>query len=163
MRNVTLVLVMLVAGAAGAQKGNAKGAVAAATAVLDKADEAFNAHDAKALEAMLDKGWFGEGATVSAKFENPEAFKAHLEQMAAQGGHMTRDGLMIKADDDGDTAWYVADYTFIPKVPPGALPVHRKMRESGVLVRHGKDWKFALWHMSQVQLDPTPPPPPAQK
>jgi hypothetical protein len=27
------------------------------------------------------------------------------------------------------------------------------MRESGVLVKHGKEWKFAMTHMSLVQLD----------
>ncbi|HWE29837.1 MAG TPA: hypothetical protein VHB97_17625, partial [Polyangia bacterium] len=68
-------------------------------------------------------------------------------------GHITRDGLTIKADEDGDSAWYIADYTFVPKVPPGALPVHRKMRESGMLVKRGKEWKFAMTHMSLVQPD----------
>ena len=62
-------------------------------------------------------------------------------------------GWTSKPDEDGNSAWYIADYTFIPKVPPGALPVHRKMRESGVLVRHGKEWKFAMTHMSVLQPD----------
>jgi len=154
MRNVTFAVVMLVAVGAGAQKG--KDATAGARAAIDKADEAFNAHDAKALGAMLDKTFFSEGPTVSAKFDTAEAMKTHLEQMAAAGGRMTRDGLTVKAEEDGDTAWYVADYTFIPKVPPGAMPVHRKMREAGVLVKRGKEWKFAMWHMSAVQPDPEP-------
>ena len=31
--------------------------------------------------------------------------------------------------------------------------MHRKMRESGVLVKRGKEWKFAMTHMSVVQPD----------
>jgi ketosteroid isomerase-like protein len=151
MRNVTFALVLLAAGAAGAQKG--KDAAAAAKAALDKSDEAFNAHDAKALAAMLDKTYFGAGPTVSAKYDTPEAMSTMLEGMLAKGGHITREAVTIKPDEDGNSAWYVADYTFVPKVPPGALPVHRKMRESGVLVKHGKEWKFAMTHMSLVQLD----------
>ncbi len=158
MRNVTLALVLLVAGATGARAQKGKDAAAAgAKAALDKSDEAFNAHDAKALGAMLDKGYFGEGPTVSAKFETPEAMMEHLTQMLAKGGHITRQAVTIKADDDGRAAWYVADYIFVPKVPPGALPVHRKMRESGVLVKRGKEWKFAMTHMSLVQQDDTAP------
>ena len=155
MRNVTFALVLLAAGTAGAQKS--KDAAAGAKAALDKSDEAFNAHDAKALAAMLDKTFFGEGPTVSAKFDSPEAMATHLEAMAAKGGHITREALTIKPDEDGNSAWYVADYTFVPKVPPGALPVHRKMRESGVLVKHGKEWKFAMTHMSLVQPDESAP------
>jgi ketosteroid isomerase-like protein len=153
MRNVTFALVLLAAGTAGAEAQKSKDAAAAAKAAVDEADKAFNAHDAKALTAMLDKSYFGEGPTVSARFDSPEAMATHLEGMMAKGGRLGRDGLTIKADDDGGTAWYIADYTFIPKVPPGALPVHRRMRESGVLVRHGKEWKFAMTHMSLVQPD----------
>ena len=153
MRNVTFALVLLVGGVAGAEAQKGKDAAAGAKAAIDKADEAFNAHDAKALAAMVDKSYFGEGPTVSAKFDSPEAFTKHIEEMAAKGGRLIREGLTIKPDEDGNSAWYIADYTFIPKVPPGALPVHRKMRESGVLVKHGKDWKFAMTHMSVVQPD----------
>jgi ketosteroid isomerase-like protein len=157
MRNVTFALVLLAAGTAGAEKS--KDAAAGAKAALDKSDEAFNAHDAKALAAMLDKSYFGEGPTVSAKFDSPEAMTTHLEGMLAKGGHINREGLTVKPDEDGNSAWYIADYVFIPKVPPGALPVHRKMRESGVLVKHGKEWKFAMTHMSIVQPDETMGPP----
>ncbi len=156
MRNVTFAVVLLVAGAAAAQGTKSKGggaAEAAAKAAIDKADEAFNAHDAKALAAMLDKSFFGEGPTLSAKFDTEEAMAKHLEEMMAKGGRLTREGLTVKTDEDGDTAWYIAEYVFIPKVPPGALPVHRKMRESGVLVKRGKEWKFAMTHMSVVQPD----------
>jgi ketosteroid isomerase-like protein len=153
MRNVTFALVLLVGGAAGAEATKGKDAAAAAKAAIDKADEAFNAHDAKALAAMIDKSFFGEGPTVSAKFDSAETFAKHLEEMAAKGGRLMRDGLTVKPDEDGNSAWYIADYTFIPKVPPGALPVHRKMRESGVLVKRGKEWKFAMSHMSIVQPD----------
>ncbi|HEX8954246.1 MAG TPA: nuclear transport factor 2 family protein [Polyangia bacterium] len=144
---------ILVAGAAGAQGTKGKAAADAAKAAVDKSDEAFNAHDAKALAAMLDKTYFGEGPTVSAKFDTPEGMATHLEEIAAKGGRLVREGLTIKADDDGDAAWYIADYVFIPKVPPGALPVRRKMRESGVLVKRGKEWKFGMTHMSLVQQD----------
>jgi ketosteroid isomerase-like protein len=153
MRNVTFALVLLVAGTAAAEKEKGKDAAAAAKAAVDKADEAFNAHDAKALAAMLDKSYFGEGPTVSSKFDSPEAMATHLEGLLAKGGRLTREGLTIKPDEDGNSAWYIADYVFVPKVPPGALPVHRKMRESGVLVKHGKEWKFAMTHMSIVQPD----------
>lgn len=157
MRNVTLAVVLLAAGTAGAEKEKVKEAAAAAKAALDKADEAFNAHDAKALVAMLDKSYFGGGSTVSAKYDSPEAMATQLEAMLAKGGRITRDGVIFKADDDGGSAWYVADYTFVPKVPPGALPVHRRLRESGVLVRRGKEWKFAMTHLSLVQLDEAAP------
>ena len=157
MRNVTFAVVLLAAATAGAEAQKAKDATAGAKAALDKADEAFNAHDAKALAAMLDKSFFGEGPTVSAKFDSPEAMATHLEALAAKGGHLTRDGLTLKPDDDGNSVWYVADYTFVPKVGPGVLPVHRKMRESGVLVKHGKEWKFAMTHMSIVQPDENAP------
>ena len=153
MRNVTFALVLLAGGVAGAEAQKVKDAAKAATAALDKSDELFNAHDAKGLAAMLDKSYFGEGPTVSAKFDSPEAMTTHLDALLAKGGHLTRDGVTLKADDDGGSAWYVADYTFVPKVPPGALPVHRKLRESGVLVKRGKEWKFAMTHMSLVQQD----------
>jgi ketosteroid isomerase-like protein len=155
MRNVTFAIVLLVAATAAAQKKEA--AVAAAKEAIDKADAAFNAHDAKALGAMLDKSYFGAGATVSAKADSPEIAVEQLTKMLARGGNMSRTAISIKAADDGATAWYIADYVFVPKVPPGALPVHRKMRESGVLVKRGKEWKFALTHMSMVQQDENPP------
>jgi Domain of unknown function (DUF4440) len=163
MRNVTFAVVLMasaVAGAQGQNPGKAKEAAVAAKATIDKIDEAFNAHDAKTIGTMLDKSFFAEGPNVSAKYDLPEAFRTHLEQMTAQGGRITRDGMTLKTDDDGGAAWYIADYTFVPKVPPGALPVRRKMRESGVLVRRGKEWKVAMWHMSAVQPDPETPPAP---
>ena len=61
MRNLTFALVFLVAGAASADKGEgykggdkAKDAAQAAKAALDKFDEAWNAHDAKATATFLD-------------------------------------------------------------------------------------------------------------
>jgi len=158
MRNVTFALVLLAAGSAAAEKEKGgKDVAAAAKAAIDKADEAFNAGDAKALGAMLDKSYFGEGPTVSAKFDSAEAMTTHLEAQLAKGGHLIRDGLTVKPDEDGGSAWYIADYTFIPKVPPGALPVRSKMRESGVLMKRGKEWKFAMTHMSVVQPDENAP------
>ena len=134
------------------------------TGALDKADEAFNKADAKALTAMLDKTYFGGGPNNSAKFDSPEAMGEHFAKILAHGGHITRNAVTIKADDDGNSVWYIAEYVFVPKVGPGVLPVRRPMRESGVLVRRGKDWKFAMLHMSQLQPDPpaeaTAPPPP---
>jgi ketosteroid isomerase-like protein len=165
MRNVTFALVLLVGGVASAQgKGKGAGgeaaAEAAAKATIDKADAAFNTGDAKALIALVDKSYFGEGPTVSAKLDYDQ-FADHITKMLAKGGHLTRDGLTVKADEDGGAAWYIADYTFVPKVPRGALPVRRKMRESGALVKKGRDWKFVMTHMSMVQPDedagPTPP------
>jgi hypothetical protein len=162
MRNVTFALVLLVvtggSGMAQAEKDKAKDAAAAAKAALDKADEAYNAHDAKALSAMLDKSYFGAGPDMSSKFDSPEAITERMTVVLAKGGRMTRNAVTIKADEDGGTAWYIAEYIFIPKVGPGVLPVRRPMRESGVLVKRGKEWKFAMTHMSMVQPDPTPPP-----
>ena len=160
MRNVTFAVVLAMvagAGAAQADKDKAKDAAAAAKAAIDKADEAFNAHDAKALGAMLDKSYFGEGATISAKYDSPEAMIEHMTAMLAKGGRIIREGLTIKADEDGGSAWYIAEYTFIPKVSPGALPMRRPIRESGVLVKRGKEWKFAMTHMSMVQADDKAP------
>jgi ketosteroid isomerase-like protein len=170
MRNVMVAVALLVgtgSGAAWAQpaaketavkepavkeSAKAKGAVAAAQAVLDKVDAAFNAGDAKAMMAFFDKSYFGEGPTVSAKFDY-DGMLDHMTKMLAKGGRVTREGLTVRADDDGGAAWYIADYIFVPKVPPGALPVRRKMRESGVLVKKGKEWKVVMTHMSLVQLD----------
>jgi hypothetical protein len=165
MRNMTFALVVLLAGAAQADKDKPKDAAAAAKATLDKADEAFNKQDAKGLTAMLDKTYFGGGPTNSSKFDSPETMGVHFAEMLAHGGHLTRNAVTIKADEDGGTAWYIAEYLFVPKVGPGVLPVRRPMRESGVLVKRGKDWKFAMLHMSQLQPDPPPaektaPPPP---
>jgi hypothetical protein len=159
MRNVTFALVLLVAAAAQAEKDKAKDAAAAAKAALDKSDELFNAHDAKALGALLDKSYFGGGPEMSNKYDSPEAMTERMTVMLAKGGRITRNALVIKADDDGGAAWYIAEYTFIPKVGPGVLPMRRPMRESGVLVKRGKDWKFAMTHMSLVQPDTTPPAP----
>lgn len=153
MRIVTLALVVLVAGAAQADKDRSKDAAAEAKAAIDKADQAFNAHDAKALGAMLDKSFFGEGPTLSAKYDSPEAMVTMLTEMLAKGGRLLREGLTIKADESGDAAWFIADYLFVPKVPPGALPMRRPMRESGVLIKKGREWKFAVTHMSMVQPD----------
>jgi hypothetical protein len=173
MRNIAFALALTASGVAvAAENGTAAkepaakpsakaaAAVAAATAAMDKADALFNQHDAKGLAAMLDKTFFGAGPTMSSKADSAEAMATHFEQMLAKGGRITRDGLTIKADDAGDAAWYIADYTFVPKVPPGALPVRRKMRESGVLLKRGKEWKFAMTHMSMVQPDEDAPPMP---
>ena len=172
MRNVTFALAFLVAGAAFADKpegkaeakaesykggDKAKEAAASAKAALDKFDEAWNAHDAKTTAAFLDKSFVGFGPFASAKMVDIDAGKAQLEKDAASGARMVRNSLVIKADDDGGTAWYIGDYMFSPKVPPGALPVRRPMRVSGVMVHRGKDWKLSMVNISSVQPDPPPP------
>ena len=173
MRNVTFALAFLVAGAAYADKtetsaeakseaksaayksgDKAKDAAAAAKAALDKFDEAWNAHDAKAAQAFLDKSFFGVGPSASAKMVDLEAGKVQLEKDAASGGRTTRTGIVIKADDSGDTAWFIGDYMFSPKVPPGALPVRRPMRVTGVMVHRGKDWKLSMVNISSVAPEP---------
>src|SRR4051812_10471439 len=154
MRNVTIMLVVLAAGGAWAESTKGKDSAASARAFIDKADAAFNAHDAKAMVAMLDKTVFAAGALTSQKWDGADAYKAHLEQIVEQGGRVSRDALTIKTDESGDGAWYIAEYTFIPKVPPGALPVHRKLREAGVLVRRGTEWKLAMSLLSMVHPDP---------
>jgi hypothetical protein len=153
MRTFTLAAVLCFAGGAFAQ-AKSKDTAAAAKAALDKGDELWNAHDAKALGSMIDNSFFGGGPFVSAKYADAASFRTYLEKTLAEGGHMTREGLTIKPDEDGNAAWFIADYMFVPKVPPGALPVHRKIRVSGALIRHGKEWKFAMFHASYVQPDP---------
>ena len=159
MRNVTVVVAFLVAagGVAAAQK--AKEAPAGAMATLDKSDAAFNAHDPKAMLALFDKSFFGAGATVSSKLDY-DGVVAEINMALTKGGHITRESVTMRGDEDGSTAWYIADYTFVPKVPPGALPMRRKLRESGVLVKRGKEWRFVMTHMSMVQLDENAPPAP---
>jgi len=159
MRNVMVAAVLLVAGAAGAAEGTkGKDAVAAATATIDKLDAAFNAGDAKAFVALIDKSYFGGGPTPSVKLDYA-GMVDHVTKMIAKGGRFIREEVTVHADDDGGAAWYIADYVFVPKVPPGALPVRRKMRESGVLVKHGKEWKLAMSHLSALQPDEQPPAP----
>jgi hypothetical protein len=145
--------------AARADKAKSDAACSAAKALLDKADAAFNAGDAKGLEALLDASFFGSGPYVSAGWPDLATAKAYLEKTLAQGGRLTRDQITLHGDDDGDTVWFVADYTFIPKVPPGVLPIHRKMRHAGTVVRRGPAWKFASVGISIVAPDPSPPPP----
>ncbi|HEY2749598.1 MAG TPA: nuclear transport factor 2 family protein [Polyangia bacterium] len=156
MRNVTCALVVLVAaaGIARGQKGKESGkeAPAGAMAALDRSDAAFNAHDAKALIALFDKSYFGAGATVGKKLDY-DGVVAEITTMLAKGGRLVRDSVTMHGDEDGATAWYIADYTFVPQVPRGALPVHRKLRESGVLIKHGKEWRFAMTHLSMPQPD----------
>ncbi len=160
MRNVTFALAVLVAagGVAGAQKS--KEAPAGAMAALDKSDAAFNAHDPKAMTALYDKSFFGAGATVSKKLDY-EGVVAEIASTVTRGGHIVRDSVTMRSDDDGSTAWYIADYTFVPQVPHGALPMRRKLRESGVLVKRGKEWKIVMTHMSMLQPDEDASPAPA--
>jgi hypothetical protein len=164
MTFVTLMLLALPAVAAEEEKGKRGGgeaAVAAARLALDKADEAFNKGDARALVALFDKGFFYGGANISGRTNDAETAKSDMEKMFANGpiGKLTRGDTLVHVDETGDAAWYIAEYMFVPKVGPGVLPVHRKLRESGVLLKHGKDWKFAMVHQSQLQPDPVKPPP----
>lgn len=164
MTFVTLMLLALPAVAAEDDKGEHKrgggseAAVAAVRLTMDKADEAINRGDAKALLATFDKSFFYGGATMSGRTNDLETAKADIDKMFANGpiGRLTRGDTLIHVDDTGDAAWYIAEYLMVPKVGPGMLPVHRKLRESGVLVKRGKDWKFAMVHQSQLQPDPVP-------
>jgi hypothetical protein len=155
---VTLMLLALPAVAAEDEKGKHGDVAAAVKAALDKADDAFNTGNAKALTAMFDKGFFYGGAYMTGRMDL-EAAKADLEKSFANGpiGRLTRGDTTIHVDETGDAAWYIAEYLMVPKVGPGQLPVHRKMRESGVLLKHGKEWKFAMVHVSQLQPDPIRP------
>jgi ketosteroid isomerase-like protein len=166
MRSFTIAAVLLAGVAAGADEGkkdSSEAAVAAVRAALDKADDAFNRGDAKALVALCDKTFFFAGSTVSARYSGLDDARASIEQMFANGpvGKMTREATTVHVADDGNAAWYIADYTMVPRVSPGMLPVHRKLRESGVLVKRGAQWKLAMVSQSQVQLDPPKAPPPA--
>jgi hypothetical protein len=165
MRKLTVLLV-LVAGMAHAEEADKKkagGAVEKARAVVDASDKAFNDRDAAALIALLDKSYFGAGPTLSAKQDDLAAAKVDFERELARGGKLTRESITMHPDDAGNTVWYIADYTYVPKVGPGVLPVHRKVRQSGVVVKRGKDWKIAEWHTAFPMPDPPAPaaPPPA--
>jgi ketosteroid isomerase-like protein len=160
MRNVTIALVLFVAAGAQAQKGSkarAGGATAEAQKAIDKMDELYNAHDAKGMVAMLDKDVIGGGPYLGSKLENYESMKTMIEQATAAGGRIERQNVEVRAEPDGDTAWYIADYVMIPKVGPGMLPVRRPVRETGVLVRHGKEWKLASWGLAVLAQAPPPP------
>jgi ketosteroid isomerase-like protein len=164
MTFVTLMLLALPAVAAEDDKSKHGGpAETAVRATLDKADDAFNKGDAKALTALFDKAFFFGGQYMTGRFD-ADAAKADVEKTFANGpiGRLTRGDTTVHVDETGDAAWYIAEYMMVPKVGPGMLPVHRKMRESGVLVKHGKEWKLAMVHVSQLQPDPVRPgaPPP---
>jgi hypothetical protein len=159
---------LLVAAAAGAQEKKSAAAVDKARAALDASDKAFNDHDLAAFLALLDKSYFAAGPTIGSRHEDLAAAKTDFEKEFARGGRITRDAITLRSDDDGDVVWFIADYTYVPKVGPGVLPVHRKVRESGVLIKRGKDWKIAMWHTAfpAPDMPPTPPaagatPPPA--
>jgi ketosteroid isomerase-like protein len=159
MRNVTFAVAVLVAAGGAARAQKSKEAPAGAMAALDKSDAAFNAHDTKAMTALYDKSFFGAGATVGKKLDY-EGIVAEIKNMLTRGGRIVRESVTMRGDEDGDTAWYIADYTFVPQVPRGALPMRRKLRESGVLVKRGKEWKLVMTHMSMLQPDEDAPPTP---
>jgi hypothetical protein len=160
MRQLMIAAAMLVATAALAEKpaGKSEAAATAAKAVIDAADAAFNAGDVNAMAALLDKSFFGAGAYVSAQWPDPASLKTALEKVFDRGGgRLTRDALTLHALEDGDAVWYIAEYTHVPKVPPGVMPIHRKIRESGTLLRRGREYKFVMIHTSNVAADPPPP------
>jgi hypothetical protein len=162
MRNCIVLAVLLVAPVvlaqeAGDKKKAASGGGAAiekARTVVDAADKAYNAQDVPALLALLDKSYFGAGPTVMAKQDDLAAAKIEFERELQRAGTLKREGITLRGDEDGDTVWYIADYLYVPKVGPGVLPVRRKIRTSGIVVRRGKEWKIAMWHTQFPQQDP---------
>jgi hypothetical protein len=160
--------VLLVAAAASAEEAGEKAekkkpgspSVEKARAVVDAADKAYNEQNVNALVALLDKSYFGAGPTVGAKQDSLEAARAEFTRELTHGGRLTRDAINLHGDDDGDTVWYIADYTYVPKVGPGVLPVRRKIRTSGVVIRRGKEWKIAEWHTTFPAPDPAVSPNP---
>ena len=99
---------------------------------VDEYIAAWNAHDAKATSAFLDKSFFGALPFASSKMGDVEAGKAQLERDAAAGARSVRSAIVMKADDNGDAVWFIGDYFFSPKVPPGALPVRRPTLLAGI-------------------------------
>jgi hypothetical protein len=148
MRFIALCTVLLTAGSAIADKDKKSAAIADATKTIDAGDAAFNAHDAKAMIALLDAGYFSCAARVSTctgdADEIRRGFEAGYERAAKASAKATRDKLLIGADDTGTIVWFIADYTFHFDAKDGAS--ERKVRESGTLVKHGKLWRFVMLH-----------------
>lgn len=123
--------------------------------VIDKSDAAFNAHDGRAMAALLDDSFFGAGPTVSGRHTELAEAKQHFEHVfSSSTGTVTRERLTLKGDDSGDVVWYLAEYTVTTRPPPGAMPTKRLLRESGVLVKRGGAWRFALLHATRPERDP---------
>jgi ketosteroid isomerase-like protein len=133
-------------------------AIAAATAVIDKTDAAYNAKDAEAMVALLDPSFIAEGPRLSNQVEDFETHKKSLAERLPKAGRITRDAITLRADESGDVVWYIADYTVIMPAAPGQMPMQRKLRESGVVIKRGKgakaQWKIGMWHASLPQPDP---------
>jgi hypothetical protein len=162
MRKLTLVAVLVVAGAAHAaesKKDKEKEAVAAATKIVDKHDAAYQTRNTEALIALLDKSFFGAGPTMSSHVNDLEAAKKAFGDEVPKTGRFVRNSITLHGCEAGDTVWYIADYLWSPKVGPGILAVRRTVRESGVIVKRGTEWKIAMLHSSLVEPDPTPAPP----
>ena len=153
MNKLTTALVLLLSSSVlaegkghGKAKGHDKGHEEEATKTLTQAEEAINKHDAAAFRALLDDSYLGASVGPGDVFESADAMKTHMEKIVDDGGTLAREKLWMKTDKSGDAAWYIADYAFTPK---GAAP--HKLRASGVLVRHGKEWKLAMSVMTALQ------------
>jgi hypothetical protein len=128
---------------------DARAAVAEATKAIDAGDAAFNAHDAKAMIALLDVTYFSCGPRASTCINDAGGIRRGLEsgfqRGAAMGVHAVRDKLQISVDDSGSFAWFIADYTFhVANRRKG--PTDRLVRESGALVKRGGQWRFVMLH-----------------
>jgi hypothetical protein len=121
-------------------------AIAEATKTIDAGDAAFNAHDARAMIALLDDAYFSCGPRVSTCKTDPaeirHGFEAGYQRGASVGVTATREKLLVDADPHGGFAWFVADYTFRFTGKDG--PVDRLVRETGALVRRGSSWRFVM-------------------
>ncbi len=132
--------------------------LAAARAVIDRGDDAFNRHDAGAMTALLDDDFVGTGARVGPPTEGRAAARAALEASFARAAEswakVTRKALSMRADEQGDAVWFVADYDMERRSEEGGEPQHVALRESGVLRRHADGYRFAMLDSSRPEPEP---------
>ncbi|HEY6461209.1 MAG TPA: MBL fold metallo-hydrolase, partial [Polyangiaceae bacterium] len=122
--------------------------LAAATAVINRGDDAFNRHDAPAMNALLDDDYVGSGVRVGSLTEGRAAAEAAIAAAYAHEADVeafaTRKSLTMHTDADGDAVWFVAVYDLEHRAEKGGPTAHEPLRETGVLRRRGTAYRFAL-------------------
>jgi 7,8-dihydropterin-6-yl-methyl-4-(beta-D-ribofuranosyl)aminobenzene 5'-phosphate synthase len=132
--------------------------LAAATAVINRGDDAFNRHDAAAMIALLDDDYVGSGVRTGSLTEGRAAAEAALTAAYAHEADVeafaTRKSLSMHADADGDAVWFVAEYDLEHHADKGGPTAHEPRRETGVLRRRGNAYRFAMLDASAPRPGP---------
>jgi 7,8-dihydropterin-6-yl-methyl-4-(beta-D-ribofuranosyl)aminobenzene 5'-phosphate synthase len=132
--------------------------LAAAKTTIDRGDDAFNRHDAAAMTALLDDDFVGTSFRASPPIEGRAAAQAALTASFAQAGEswarVTRKGLAMHADEQGDAVWFVADYDLERRTEEGREPEHHLLRESGLLRKRADGFHFAMLDSSRPEPEP---------